>query len=84
MPSPARFLNLSFVAGACATTGAWRTGADAATGALSVTVGEGWAPTRVVLRHSRRALCDDKVVEVSRTVYRADRFTLWVQLGQDC
>ena len=33
-PSPARFLNLSFVAGAWATTGAaWRTGADAATGA---------------------------------------------------
>ena len=24
-----------------------------------------------------------KVVEVSRSVYRADRFTLWVQLGQD-
>ena len=41
-------------------------------------------PFSVVLRHSRRALCDDKVVEVSRTVYRADRFTLWVQLGLDC
>ncbi|MEN8708223.1 GntR family transcriptional regulator [Nocardioides marinisabuli] len=41
-------------------------------------------PSSVVLRHSRRALCEDKVVEVSRTVYRADRFTLWVQLGQDC
>lgn len=37
-----------------------------------------------VLRHSRRAMSGDKVVEVSRTVYRADRFTLWVQLGQDC
>jgi GntR family transcriptional regulator len=36
-----------------------------------------------VLRHSRRALAGDKVVEVSRTVYRADRFTLWVQLGHD-
>jgi GntR family transcriptional regulator len=36
-----------------------------------------------VLRHSRRALADSKVVEVSRSVYRADRFTLWVQLGQD-
>jgi GntR family transcriptional regulator len=36
-----------------------------------------------VLRHSRRALAKDKVVEVSRTVYRSDRFTLWVQLGQE-
>ncbi len=36
-----------------------------------------------VLRHSRRALAEEKVVEVSRSVYRADRFTLWVQLGQD-
>ena len=34
----------------------------------------------VVLRHSRRAVAGEKVVEVSRTVYRADRFTLWVQL----
>jgi GntR family transcriptional regulator len=37
----------------------------------------------VVLRHSRRAVNGAKVVEVSRSVYRADRFTLWVQLGQD-
>lgn len=36
-----------------------------------------------VLRHSRRALSGDKVVMVSRSVYRADRFTLWVQIGQD-
>jgi GntR family transcriptional regulator len=36
-----------------------------------------------VLRHSRRAVSDGKVVEVSRSVYRADRFTLFVQLGQD-
>jgi GntR family transcriptional regulator len=36
-----------------------------------------------VLRHSRRALAGDKVVMVSRSVYRADRFTLWVQIGQD-
>ena len=36
-----------------------------------------------VLRHSRRATAGEKVVEVSRSVYRADRFTLWVQLGQD-
>lgn len=35
----------------------------------------------VVLRHSRRALCGDKIVEVSRSVYRADRYTLWLQLG---
>ena len=36
-----------------------------------------------VLRHSRRSLSRGKVVEVSRTVYRADRFTLWVQLGRE-
>ena len=34
-----------------------------------------------VLRQSRRALSGDKVVEVSRSVYRGDRFTLWVQLA---
>lgn len=38
------------------------------------------APTPV-LRVSRRALCGDLVVEVSRTVYRTDRFTLHLQLG---
>ena len=31
----------------------------------------------------RRALHGEKVVEVSRSVYRADRYTLWVQIGQD-
>ena len=36
-----------------------------------------------VLRHSRRSLARGKVVEVSRSVYRADRFTLWVQLGRE-
>lgn len=41
------------------------------------------APRSAVMRHSRRALARDKVVEVSRSVYRADRFTMWVQLGQD-
>jgi GntR family transcriptional regulator, N-acetylglucosamine utilization regulator len=46
-------------------------------GLLEVTPG---AP---VLRHSRRALAGEKVVEVSRSVYRSDRFTLWVQLGQE-
>jgi GntR family transcriptional regulator len=36
-----------------------------------------------VLRHSRRALNGEKVVEVSRSVFRADRYTLWVQIGHD-
>ncbi len=36
-----------------------------------------------VLRHSRRAMAGDKVVEVSRSVYRPDRFTMWVQLGHE-
>lgn len=36
-----------------------------------------------VLRHSRRALARGKVIEVSRSVYRPDRFTLWVQLGRE-
>lgn len=40
-------------------------------------------PGAVVLRHSRRALTGDKTVEVSRSVYRADRFTMWIQLGGD-
>lgn len=35
-----------------------------------------------VLRVARRALADEKPVEVSRSIFRADRFTLWVQLGQ--
>ena len=34
-----------------------------------------------VLRHSRRAMADDRIVEVSRSVYRPDRFTLYLQLG---
>jgi GntR family transcriptional regulator len=42
---------------------------------LEIAVGE------PVLRHSRRGLSGEKVVEVSRTVYRADRFTLWLQVG---
>ena len=36
-----------------------------------------------VLRHSRRGLVGDKVIEVSRTVYRADRFTMWLQVGTE-
>ncbi|WP_328828360.1 GntR family transcriptional regulator [Nocardioides acrostichi] len=40
-------------------------------------------PQGIVMRHSRRALAREKIVEVSRGVFRADRFTLWVQLGQE-
>ncbi len=40
-------------------------------------------PDAAVLRHSRRALCDDRAVEVSRSVYRADRFTMWLQLASE-
>ena len=36
-----------------------------------------------MLRHSRRALTGDNTIEVSRSVYRADRFTMWLQLGGD-
>ena len=36
-----------------------------------------------VLRHSRRGFAGDKVVEVARTVYRADRYTMWVQAGSE-
>ena len=36
-----------------------------------------------VLLVARRALAGDKPVEVSRSAYRADRFTLRVQLGQE-
>jgi GntR family transcriptional regulator len=40
-------------------------------------------PGSPVLRHSRRALNGEKVVEVSRSVFRSDRYTLWVQIGND-
>ena len=40
-------------------------------------------PGAVVLRHSRRGMVEDAIVEVSRSVYRADRFTMWIQLGSD-
>lgn len=36
-----------------------------------------------VLRVARRAVCGDKIVEVSRSTYRADRFTLWVQFANE-
>jgi GntR family transcriptional regulator len=39
-------------------------------------------PGTAVLRQTRRALSDDKIIEVSRSVYRADRFSWRVQLGQ--
>jgi len=41
------------------------------------------APGGAVLRHSRRAMVGEKTIEVSRSVYRADRFSMWVQLGSD-
>lgn len=41
---------------------------------------EAGAPMLLV---ARRALSGEKPVEVSRSAYRADRFTLWVQLGQE-
>lgn len=40
-------------------------------------------PGTPVLRHSRRAMAGEKVVEVSRSVFRADRYTLWIQLGHE-
>ncbi len=40
-------------------------------------------PGTPVLRHSRRAFAGEKVVEVSRTVYRADRYTMWTQVGSE-
>lgn len=41
-----------------------------------------FAATSPVLRQSRRAFSGEKVVEVSRSVYRGDRFTWWVHLGR--
>ena len=35
-----------------------------------------------VLRHSRRAMADQRIVEVSRTAFRHDRYNLYVQLGE--
>lgn len=40
-------------------------------------------PGSPVLRRSRRASSGDAVVEVSRSVYRADRFTIYHQLASD-
>ena len=38
-------------------------------------------PGAAVLRISRRAKVDEKTIEVSRSVFRADRYTLWVQFA---
>jgi len=43
----------------------------------------GVASGSAVLRQTRRALAGDAVVEVSRSCYRADKFTLRVQLGSE-
>ena len=46
-----------------------------------------WRPLRIVktiwtiMRHSRRAVSDGRIVEVSRTTYRHDRFTVYLQLS---
>jgi GntR family transcriptional regulator len=40
------------------------------------------APGGCVLRISRRAFAGKVAVEVSRSTYRADRFTLWVPLSR--
>lgn len=40
-------------------------------------------PGAPVLRRQRRALADDRIVEVCRSVYRADRYTLRLQLGRN-
>lgn len=40
-------------------------------------------PGSAVLKVARRAVCDDKAVEVSRSTYRADRYTMWVQFSAD-
>ncbi|MFN8192636.1 MAG: UTRA domain-containing protein, partial [Nocardioidaceae bacterium] len=40
-------------------------------------------PGTPVLRVARRAKCHDVVVEVSRATYRADRFTMFVQVGHE-
>ncbi len=41
-------------------------------------------PGSPVLRIARRAVVGDKCVEVSRAVFRADRFTCYVQFSEPC
>ena len=43
----------------------------------------GVAAASAVLRQTRRALAGDAVVEVSRSCYRSDKYTLRVQLGSE-
>ena len=40
------------------------------------------APGACVLRIARRAFAGKVAIEVSRSIYRADRFTLWVPLSR--
>lgn len=40
------------------------------------------APAEAVLRIARRTLCDRMPVEVSRSTYRSDRFTVWVPMSR--
>jgi GntR family transcriptional regulator len=35
-----------------------------------------------VLRITRRALAHERPIEVSRSVFRGDRYTMWLQLGE--
>jgi GntR family transcriptional regulator len=42
----------------------------------------GIASGDAVLRISRRALCDRRPVEVSRSTYRADRYAVWVPMAR--
>jgi GntR family transcriptional regulator len=41
------------------------------------------APASPILRVARRALAEERPVEVSRSAYRADKFTMFVQLGKE-
>ena len=50
-------------------------------GLIGVTYEVVGTPGAPVLRISRRAKVDEKTIEVSRSVFRADRYTLWVQFA---
>ncbi len=39
-------------------------------------------PRSAVLRITRRALAHERPIEVSRSVFRGDRYTMWLQLGE--
>ncbi|MGN6250439.1 MAG: GntR family transcriptional regulator [Marmoricola sp.] len=56
-------------------------GEDSVSGAVATTDESetlGLAPGAAVLHISRRSFCRDVAIEVTRSVYRADRYTLWV------